>query len=166
MSGYLNKLLSSGEIEAAEQGITEDGRAGRTEAAWQKSQPLRKVQHHQPEAAKALLRIIHQRWLPRESALEVLSEIANSHWEDASMLAELGECLEAARDIDNLNAAPPADPVFYTAVERLGAFAADYAGLPGEEAILRGLATAARMLARQYDDRGDHHVGSVCAFEY
>jgi hypothetical protein len=64
----------------------------------------------------------------------------------------LGECLEVVSDIDDLNAAPPAHAVFRTALDRLTALAQDHAGQPREEAILRGLATSARMLARQHDD--------------
>lgn len=152
MSDFLSKILSPGEIESLEHEIIEEAQAGRKEAAWHKLQPLRKTQHHQHEAAQSLLRIICQRCLPMEGAVDVLSEIAESHHQDGKMLAVLGECLEAARDIDDLNAPPPVDAVFYTVVDKLAAFAKGCDGLPERETILRGLATAARMLARQRDD--------------
>jgi tetratricopeptide (TPR) repeat protein len=152
MSDFLSKILSPGEIKSLEHEIIKEAQAGRKEAAWHKLQPLRKTQHHQHEAAKSLLRIIYQQCLPVEGAVDLLSEIAQSHHQDVNMLAALGECLEAVRDIDDLNAPPPVDAVFYTVVDRLAAFAKDCDGLPEEEAILRGLATSARMLARQRDE--------------
>jgi tetratricopeptide (TPR) repeat protein len=147
-----SKILSPREIESLEREAIEAGRAGRRVAAWRKLQPLRKAQHRQLDVANSLLRIIHQACLPMEGAVDVLSEVAQSHCDDVNILAPLGECLEAVRDIDDLNAPPPASAVFYTVVERLAALVKDHEGLPGEEAILRGLATSARMLARQRDD--------------
>jgi hypothetical protein len=152
LSVRLSEILSPREIESVEREVIEEGRAGRRETAWRKLQPLRKAQHRQLEVANSLLRIIHQACLPMEGAVDVLSEVAQSHYQDVNILAPLGECLEAVRDIDDLNAPPPAGAVFYTVVERLVALAKHHEGLPGEEAILRGLATSARMLARQRDD--------------
>ena len=63
----------------------------------------------------------------------------------------LGQCLEGVRDIDDLNAPPPGDSVFRNVVERLNSLATIYEGRPEQETILRGLATSARMLARQHD---------------
>jgi tetratricopeptide (TPR) repeat protein len=119
--------------------------------ALHKLQPLRRAQHHEREAAVSLLRIIHQQCVPREGAVDVLAEIAQAHNQDVSVLAMLGECLEAVRDIDDLNAPPPTSAVFCTVVEKLAAFAKEYEDRPEEEAIFRGLATSARMLARQRD---------------
>ena len=152
MSDFLSRNLSPGEIESLEHEIIEEAQAGRKEAAWHKLQPLRKTQHHQHDAAKSLLRIIYQQCLPTEGAVDLISEIAQSHHQDVNMLAALGECFEAVRDIDDLNAPPPVDAAFYTVVDRLSALAKDCNGLPEEEAILRGLGTSARMLARQRDE--------------
>jgi tetratricopeptide (TPR) repeat protein len=151
-SNFPTEILSSERIETLEQEVIEEADAGRIETAWNKAQPLRKSQHHQREAASSLLRIFGRHGLPREGAADVLLEIAQSHPQDADLLAMLGECLEVVRDIDDLNAAPPAHAVFRTALERLAALAQDYADRPGEEAILLGLAVSARMLARQHDD--------------
>ena len=151
MSANLGRILAPDEIEALEHGIIEDAEAGREAAAWRKAQALRKTQPHQPEAAKALLRIVERQCLPADRAVDVLSEIAQSHRQDAAILSMLGECLEAVRDIDDLNAPPPGEPVFRDTVDRLAALAEDNKGGSEEEAILRGLATAARMCARQYD---------------
>jgi len=152
MSDFITKILSPGEIQSLEDEAIEEALAGRQEAAWRKLQPLRKVQHHQPEAAKSLLRVINQTCLRVPGAADALSEIAQSHHQDANIVAALGECLEAVRDVDDLNAPPSVNPLFNRVVEALAAFAKEHDGLPGEEPILRGLATAARMLARQCDD--------------
>jgi tetratricopeptide (TPR) repeat protein len=152
MSSFPTEILPSERIASLEQNIIEEAEAGRTDGAWQKLQPLRQAQHHQPEAAASLLRIIGQCGLPTDGAADVLLEIARSHPRDGQMLGRVGECLESARDIDDLNTAPPAHVVFQTVIERLAALAREEVGLPGEKNILRGLATAARMAARQYDD--------------
>ena len=152
MSSFPTEILSSERIATLEQEVIKEAEAERAEIAWNKLQPLLKSQHHQREAASSLLRIVSRACLPREGVADILLEIAQSHPQDADILAMLGECLEAARDIDDLNAAPPAHAVFRTALERLATLAQDHAGRPEEEFILRGLATSARMLARQYDD--------------
>jgi hypothetical protein len=152
MSNFPIEILSSERIASLERDIIEGAEAGRKDGAWQKLQPLRQAQHHQYEATNSLLRIVGQRCLSIDGAADVLLEIAQSHPQDPKILATVGECLEAARDIDDLNAPPPAHAVFHTVIERLAILARDQAGLPGEEDILRGLATAARMPARQYDD--------------
>ena len=152
MSNFPTEFLSSERIESIEHDVIKEAEAGWNDAAWQKLQPLRRAQHHQPEAADSLLRIIGHSCLPIEGAADILLEIAQSHLQDAEILATVGECLEAARDIDDLNAPPPAHAVFHTVIERLTTLAREQAGSPGEEDILRGLATAARMPARQYDD--------------
>jgi hypothetical protein len=156
MSNFPSEILSSQRIEALEQGIIKEAHAGRKEAAWRQLQPLRKAQDHQHEAANSLLRIISQQCVPKEGAADVLLEIAQSHPRDADMLAMTGECLEAVRDIDDLNAAPPTHAVFSTVVDRLAALAQQYTGMPEEEAILRGLAISARMVTRQYDELAEN----------
>jgi tetratricopeptide (TPR) repeat protein len=156
MSNFPSEILSFQRIESLEQGIIKEAHAGRKEAAWQQLQPLRKAQPHQREAANSLLRIVGQQCVPKESAADVLLEIAQSHSQDADILAMVGECLEAIRDIDDLNAAPPPHAVFATVVDRLAALAQQHTGTPEEEAILRGLASSARMVTRQYDQLAEN----------
>jgi hypothetical protein len=151
MSNRPTLVLSADEIETLRQDIIADAQAGRMHAAWDKVQPLRAAQRRQPEAAMALLMVVHEGCLEKEAALSVLSEVARSHDQDIRILSALGECLEAARDIDDLNAPPPDDPVFRAVVEKLSALARTYEGQPEQEPILVGLATAARMAARQDD---------------
>ena len=144
-------VLSFDEIDAIVHSVIADGRAGRTQAATQKVQPLRRSQRHQPDAVMALLWLVEERSLPWQTAADVLSEIADFHDKDVEILSRLGECLDAARDIDDLNAPPPSHPVFRTVLEKLEALSSIHDGQPEQEEILRGLATSAGMLARQYD---------------
>jgi hypothetical protein len=151
ISNHPSAVLSSDEIDALVDDIIAEGRAGRKQTAWQKAQPLRRAQPRQSDAAMALLRVVHEQSFQREIAIDVLSEIAESHEKDFEILSRLGLCLEAARDIDDLNARPPNHPVFHTMVERLETLAKVHEGQPEQEPILRGLATSARMLSRQRD---------------
>lgn len=152
MPPVLKRMLSSDEIASIVHDVIKEAHEGSKEAVWSRVRPLLEAQHHQREAARALLHIVGQQCLLREAAVAALSEIAQSYHQDVEILAPLGECLEAARDIDDLNSPPPVDAVFGAVVERLTALAADHVGLPEEEAILLGLATAARISARQRDD--------------
>ena len=151
MSNGPTAVLSSEEIEALARDVIAEAQAGRTQAAWQRLQPLRKAQRRQPEAAMALLGIVYERCLERDAAVDVLSEVAQSHDQDFQVLSAVGGCLEAAIDINDLNAPPPNDSVFETVVEKLAGLAKVYEGQPEQEPVLMGLATAARMLARQHD---------------
>src|SRR5215467_2235604 len=151
-SNFPAEVLSSERVETLEQEVIQEAEAGRQENAWNRLQPLRKSQQHQREAAISLLRIVDRWCLPREDAADFLLEIAQSHPQDDGLVATLGECLQAAREIDQLTAPPPAHAVFRTALERLATLAQEHAGRPEEEFILQGLATSARMLARQHDD--------------
>ena len=125
MSDVLSKVLSADEIGALERAIADEAQAGRKETAWHKVQPLRKAQHHQEEAAHALIRIIKMECLEPDGAAEILSEIVHSHPDDLSILSVLAEGLEAVRDIDDLNAPPPAEDVFQAVFDRLSAVADD-----------------------------------------
>ncbi|MDH2385773.1 prenyltransferase [Bradyrhizobium sp. CER78] len=144
-------VLTSDEIGAMARDAVAEGQADRKQAAWQTIQPLREAQRHQPEAAMALVWIVDQQSLPRDEAADLLLEIADAHDDDIGVLSALGQCLEAVRDIDDLNAPPPDHPIFQTMVEKLDRLAKLHAGPSEQEWILRGLATAARMMARQHD---------------
>ena len=151
MSNGPSAILSSDEIGAITRDAVAEGQSGRKQAAWQTIQPLRGAQRHQTEAAMALLWIVDERSLGTEEAAELLSEIAGIHDDNVGILSRLGSSLEAARDIDDLNARPPAHPIFQTTVEKLVRLAKLHEGQAEQEQVLRGLATAARMLARQND---------------
>ncbi|HSM42538.1 MAG TPA: prenyltransferase, partial [Afifellaceae bacterium] len=151
MSSGLGTVLSFEEIDTLERRIAEEAEGGRDDEARQGAERLRAIQHHQPYAAKALLRTVNSGCLPVDLAADILMEIAEAHDRDAVILGKAGECLEAVRDIDDLNAAPPSEPVFSAVIDRLTGLVEKTEGRPEQEAVLRGLATGARMLARQRD---------------
>ena len=127
-------------------------RSGREEEAWQALRPLLRAQRSQPEAALCLAAIVDQRCLPIERALEVLVEVEQAHPADAKVMGAVGLALEGARDVDQLNLAPPEHPLFLSMISKLDALAASVRGGERELLVLRGLATAARMVGRQRDD--------------
>ncbi len=68
------------------------------------------------------------------------------------MLVWLGDSLESARDIDDLNAPPPNDPVFRTVVDKLASAVERQIEFAEETIVHRALAHGARMLGRQRDE--------------
>ncbi len=122
------------------------------EAAWGALAPLLRVQRHQREAVQSLVRVIRDRHLQIERGLDVLVQIFDAHGNDEALLAEIGSALEGARDIDDLNSAPPDQPLFGEVLTRLSKLAVASRGQEAEESIQDGLSTVARMLARQHDD--------------
>ena len=161
MFGIFGNSMSGDRIKSLEKQIVEEAQAGREEAALRKLEPLRRAQHHQEEAAKCLLRIVNLECLSTETALELLSEITESHHQSLGILTMLGESVEAVRDIDDLNAPPPEHAIFRTVVEKLAAFAENDDSRDAEEAILRALGTSARMLARQGDEIAEKCYGRL-----
>lgn len=143
--------FSFDEIDAIRLEAIAEAQAGREQAAWLKLQPLRQVQARQPEAAMALLWIIYKQGVQREAALDLLSEIAQSYDQDIEILSAVGDCLEGARDVNDLNAAAPDSPLFYTVLERLAGLAKACDGRPEQEDILNALASLARIMGRQRD---------------
>jgi tetratricopeptide (TPR) repeat protein len=140
------------DIDGLERSVMDAVSAGRLEDASAALQLLLKAQVDQREAAMSLLRIVRAGQLPVETSLEVLTEIEACRPTDIELISLLGDCLELARDIGFLNAPPPDAPLFQAVVKTLSRAASDakYAG--NESLILEGLATAARMRARQSDD--------------
>ena len=152
MPGFLRKVLDEPEIQALEAEIIDAASQGETTPAWEKLQELRDAQEHQREAAWALLRISEKQFFDDDDMADVLSEIAAVHGREPDLMALMGECLEAIRDIDDLNAPAPGHPVFDDVVRHLETLAEAHRGSEDETTLLRGLAHAARMAARQYDD--------------
>jgi tetratricopeptide (TPR) repeat protein len=148
----LKNALSVEKLEAIERRVVEAAEAGQDEAAWKSLQPLLRAQRHQREAAIRLARIVERRCLTIDNALAALTEIERAHSGDLELLGVIGEALEGARDIDQLNLAPPEHSLFERVVDGLAEAAGNAIGTAAEPRLLSGLATAARMLARQRDE--------------
>jgi hypothetical protein len=143
--------LSSDDLRSASTQIVEDARADRHDAAWKGVKSLLREQRGREDVALALVRIVDEGHLSRERSLEVLEKVYGAHHGSETILAGLGEALESARDVDFLNSPPPEHPLFANVVGKLSALASRSIGSDIEASVLRGLSTAARMMARQHD---------------
>ncbi len=152
MFKLLNKALSPEKIDTIEQQVTAAAEAGDEDAAWKALQPLLRAQRHQREAAECVVRIVKDSHLSLEHSLSALADTYDSNKDDNLLVASIGAALESARDIDQLNAAPPEHPLFLAVVDQLAAVAETIKGQEDEAKILDGLSSAARLVARQRDE--------------
>lgn len=96
--------------------------------------------------------ILHHGVLPPDETARVFGACLDAHPENDWLAIKIGDCLEAARDIDDLNAAPSDAPVFAKLLTRLRGI--DLANTDPDRSrdILQSLATTARLMARQHHD--------------
>ena len=144
--------LSKGDIEKAKQRFIDEAEADRSDSAWEALQPLLHAQPHQKDVALTLVELVEHGYLSRERSLEVLARVHEAHRTNELLLGLLGDALERARDLDMLNAPPPENELFATVVDNLAVLATKAQGTEHEHILLSGLATAARMMARQRDE--------------
>ncbi len=156
MPSSLKDALSDETLESLGQRVIDAAEAGDDDEAWEAIQPLRRAQRHQQRAASRLVGLVERRLLPLDKALDVLADVQGAHASDEEILALVGEALESARDIDDLNAAPPDHPLFLDVADGLAELAAQARGGSNEQPLLLGLATAARMVARQRDELAEN----------
>ena len=147
----MHNALSKEAIEKAKTRFIEEAEADRGDSAWDCLQPLLVTQSHQEDVALTLVELVGRGYLSHERSLEVLERIHEAHRTNELLLGLLGDALDAARDLDMLNAPPPESELFATVVDKLGALTAKARGADHEHILLTGLATAARMMARQRD---------------
>jgi hypothetical protein len=147
----MHNALSKEAIEKAKTRFIEEAEADRGDSAWDCLQPLLVAQSHQEDVALTLVELVGRGYLSHERSLEVLERIHEAHRTNELLLGLLGDALDAARDLGMLNAPPPESELFATVVDKLGALTAKARGADHEHILLTGLATAARMMARQRD---------------
>jgi len=123
-----------------------------SEAAWNELQPLLSVQRKEKEVAHCLLELVEEQRLTSERALEVLEQIDSAYADDLETLSLVGEALQGARDIDDLNSPPPDHPLFQAVIDRLSGLTQKQRGSDSEISLLSGLACATRMMSRQQDE--------------
>ena len=145
----LSRSLSKDKIEAI---VGKAAAAEDQEAAWNALSPLVEAQRNQRAAATSLVRVVRDQVLDVDRGLEVLANVFQAYEEDVEMLTKIGCAMQGARDIDDLNSAPPDHPLFRDIVARLSEHAFTLRGSEQEEPVQNGLSTAARMLARQHDE--------------
>ena len=144
--------LSKADIRKAKARFIEEAKANRGDAAWEALQPLLHAQPHQEEVALTLVELVEDGHLSRDRSLEVLASIHQAHRTNEMLMGLLGNTLERARDIDMLNAPPPESELFGNVVDDLATLATKAKGSDHEHVVLSGLATAARLMARQRDE--------------
>jgi hypothetical protein len=145
------RILSDEELRAAEAAVAEAAKDSDSELVWRAIKPLVDAQSGQRGAALTLLRIVDTGSLSRENAFRVLVEIEEHHSDDIEIISNVGWCLEEATDTEFLNRAPSEHGLYGRVVDTLRLSAGDPQYGENESLILRGLATAARMMARQQD---------------
>jgi hypothetical protein len=148
----MHDALSKDVIEQTKQRFIEEAEADRGDSAWEALQPLLRAQSHQNDVAVTLIELVDRGYLPRERSLEVLGRVHQAHRTNELLLGLLGSASERARDLDMLNAPPPESELFATVVDDLAVLATKARGTDHEPILLEGLATAARMMARQRDE--------------
>lgn len=104
------------------------------------------------EAATDLANILSEKVLPVFETASLLSEIFTLHEADVQVMLATGNAMEAARDIDDLNAPPPDKTLFANMVRRLAEIQLAMDNPYIEAKANEALAATARLMARQRDD--------------
>src|SRR3569832_2573832 len=147
-----SEFLSSRQLEQIQKDIAADAKAGRGTEAWQGIQTLLPAARRQEFVALAVVYLVGQGHFTVEQSLELLADVYEAQKHSEQVLALIGSALDRARDINVLNAPPPEHPLFLNVTTALAELVGPARGTDNEIDLLKGLATAARMLARQRDD--------------
>jgi len=158
MLGRLAGVLSANKIERIESSVLADLEAEKLDAAQKGIQSLLRAQPRSRDAALALIRIVDAGPLPIERGLAVFEAVFGAHASDPELLVAMGNTASSVRDIDDLNAAPPASPLYSELADALDTHVQEATDTEMEEALLFALANTTRMMARQRDE--------VCARAY
>ncbi len=127
-------------------------REGETDKAWQILEPLIKEHKTEENAADALIDIVSHGYFSLDQAYSLLSKIYESYEQNDDIVIILGSAMEAARDIDDLNAPPPDASLFSKIIKRLSEIALASKEAEKETAAVDALSSVARLMARRYDD--------------
>ena len=144
--------MQTEELDKAVERILQHAKKSRSDEAWRGVESLLRVQGQHESVALALTYIVENGQLSIEKSLEVLAALYEAHSQNPKVLAAIGQTLDRACDIDFLNRAPPAAPLFQKVVEALRPLCEHARDTPEETPLLEGLATAARMMGRQHDE--------------
>lgn len=148
MISIFSKKLSPETISKIKEQINTQLEDEQYDLAFKSIDNLLKAQPNSDVAAEALVEIVEDGNLDVDDALNILSEVYESHQENINLVSLIGSALEYARNIEELNLAPPEHPLFNSVVQRLSEVTKSGAE---EKMTLLGLSTATRMMARQHD---------------
>jgi len=151
----LPKKLSDIKIQSIVNDVNSIESSANNDDKWALVQPLKKGQAKQKIAALGLLELINKGHFSYEQSAELVSEIYDAHIKDNEVVIEIGRVLEAARDIDNLNAPPSENPIFDKVVVSLSNIASREKHEEELAKIHESLSSSARLCARQHDKIAD-----------
>lgn len=123
--------------------------------------PLAEAQAHSEHAAFALVDVVKKGNLTIEQALGLLSDIYESHKDNDDIVICIGNALEAGRDIDMLNDAPPDDPLFDAVISRLSNMNCDAGDKEKAAEIAESLSCTTRLMGRQYDKLAEENYARL-----
>ena len=146
------KKLSTKDIENFEKAVAGAVDAGQEEGAWKKVQAFMRSYKYQNKAALGLVRIVDNGYLTIDQGLEVLSKIYELYSNNIEIVSLIGSALEGASDTNHLNREAPEHPLFVDVIKNLESQLEAIKNTNEEALMLEGLATATRMMARQYDE--------------
>lgn len=126
--------------------------AANSEETWSILKPLIDAQRSNEVAADALVDVIYNGHLTVDQSLDLLCQIYEAHIDNDDLVILIGSAMEAARDMNYLNDAPPEHPLFRNLIEHLSQLAKSHKDTEKEALIIEGLSCTARLMGRQYDD--------------
>ncbi len=107
------------------------------------------------ETAGALVWALDGSPVSPDKVAEIFARVLDAHGDDLAILIALGDAIESARDIDDLNMAPPPSPVFPNLLRLLAERQLKCDDPKQERHLADAMATTARMMARQKDDTAE-----------
>lgn len=144
-------LLSNEKIKEIHDDAINAFESNRADEVLDLLEPLRLAQKTHEVAAKALIDVVGRGCLSLEQASTLLSEIYYAHHENWHLLVRIGLVIDAARDIDDLNAPPPGLDWISSFIDSLIAFVELYKGEDEEKSLIEALTGTTLAMARQYD---------------
>ena len=148
----ITPAITNDELRQLEDKVEAAAKTDGEEAAWEALQPLLKTQKDQLEVAVSAVKLVDRGLFSIEHACQVLTNVFDAHSDHTWLVGKIGYALEAARDIDELNSAPPDEAVFVDVINAINRMLGETDNPDMEENLLTGLAVATRMMGRQYDE--------------
>lgn len=149
---FSSEFLSPLQFAELVQRVEKDAKEGRAEEAWEGVQSMLPAARRQEFVAAGIAYLMGAGGFSQERSLEILEQVYEAQRQSETVLAVVGAALDSARNVDFLNAPPPESPLFAAVVTALHGLSERNKGSATEVELLEGLATAARMMARQHDD--------------
>jgi hypothetical protein len=140
------------EVDAALRQAMPRADEGDEVAAWSALAPLETGAKVDATAAHGLAIALAHRRLGRERRLQLAATLLARWPEEPEVLAALGGATETQADLRFLNAPPPSDPLFVGVAMGLDAALRTVTDEPRRVGLARGLATAARVCGRGWDE--------------